>query len=1190
MRRRKTGSQAAKARRSKMLKRGAPKTARLRTPVSKDTTVARLAHERDDALHQQAATAEILKLISSSPADTQPVFDAIVQSGLKLFPGAAIFIALPDGNQLRTAAFAETDPVRAKAWNRRWPVPLTREYFHGVAFLDRKILDIPDGRKAPPELAAGAKNFLPSGYRAVTVMPLMRGRTAIGTLSVVRLAPGKLSDRQVAALRTYADQAVIAIENTRLLNELRHRTDDLSESLEQQTATSDILKVISGTPGELEPVFQAILENATRICEAKFGVLFRTEANGLRCVAMHGAPKAYAEERRRNPVIRPDPPTVLGHAVATKRPAQIADIREETQSSDMPSGHTGAYIAKLAGARTVLAVPMLKDNVLIGVIIIFRQEVRRFTEKQTELLVSFAAQAVIAIENARLLNELRQRTDDLSESLEQQTATSEVLQVISSSPGHLEPVFNAMLENDVQICAARFGSLVLLEGDTYRRAALYNAPAAFLEQQTTNPVRPLTESPTLTRVAKTRKAIQVSDMLAEHPEEAIAKFGRARTVLCVPMLRDDRVVGAFSIYRHEVRSFTEKQTELVQNFAAQAVIAIENARLLNELRQRTDDLSESLEQQTATSAVLKVISSTPGELEPVFEAMLENAVRICEAKFGAMYNYENNAFRVVAMHGAAPASFVEARQRHPLVPVIPGTTLGRVAETNQAVQIADVQAEPAYRGSQAHMAGVEMGGLRTVLSVPMLKEGMLIGTFNLFRLEVRPFTDKQIELVKNFAAQAVIAIENARLLNELRQRTDDLTESLEYQTATGDILRVISSSPTDVAPVFSAIAESAVKLCDGQFSFVVRFDGDFMHYGASHGLSEKGLEAFKRATGRRADQETAAGRAILTGAIVQIPDVQQDPNYRTGAIVAQAVAYRSIMGVPLLHEGQTIGAIAVARAPAGLFSERQVALLKTFANQAVIAIENVRLFDEVQKRTDDLSESLEQQTATSDVLRVISSSPGDLEPVFSAILKNAMQVCEARFGFMYRHDGNEWKVMTFQCDVPAYADIVQKAQYGPQSLIGRVASTKQVVQILDLAATQRYAERDPLAVAAVEIGHVRTMLGVPVTKDNEVKNAIFLYRQEVRPFTDKQIDLVKNFAAQAVIAIENARLLNELRQRTGDLSESLEQQTATSEILEVISNSPTDTQPAFDAIVRSGLKLFPDAVVTISLPDRDLIK
>ena len=406
MKRRKTGRKTANS-------RNARKATRRPTVAAKDTTVAQLARDRDEALHQQAATAEILKLIRSSPADTQPVFDAIVQSGLKLFPGAAMFIALPDGDTLRAAAFAEADPVRAKAWARRWPVPLTREYFHGVALLDRKILDIPDGRKAPPELAVGAKNFLPSGYRAVTIMPMMRGHTAIGTISVVRLAPGKLSKRQVAALKTYADQAVIAIENTRLLSELR-------ESLQQQTATADVLKVISSSPGDLAPVFETMLENATRICEAQFGTLYRAEGDGVRCVGMHNAPKAFVEERRRNPVIRPNPATVFGRALATKRPAQIADIRDEIQSSNVPSGYTGTQLANLAGARTVLAVPMLKDDELIGGILIFRQEVREFTDKQIELVSNFAAQAVIAIENARLLNELR-------ESLQQQTATADVL-------------------------------------------------------------------------------------------------------------------------------------------------------------------------------------------------------------------------------------------------------------------------------------------------------------------------------------------------------------------------------------------------------------------------------------------------------------------------------------------------------------------------------------------------------------------------------------------------------------------------------------------------------------------------------------------------------------------------------------------------------------------------------------------
>src|SRR5262245_43075599 len=277
MKRRKTGRKTANA-------RTARKATRRPTAAAKDTTVAHLTRERDDALHQQAATAEILKLIRNSPADTQPVFDAIVQSGLKLFPGAAMFIALPDGDKLRATAFAATDPDHAKLWRSRWPIPLTREYMHSAAFLDRKVVDIPDARQPPPELAVGAKNFLPTGYRAVTIVPLMRGRTAIGTISVVRLAPGKLSKRQVAALKTYADQAVIAVENTRMLNELRHRTDDLSESLDRQTATSEILKVISSTPGELEPVFQAILENATQICEAQFGALYRTADDGVRCV------------------------------------------------------------------------------------------------------------------------------------------------------------------------------------------------------------------------------------------------------------------------------------------------------------------------------------------------------------------------------------------------------------------------------------------------------------------------------------------------------------------------------------------------------------------------------------------------------------------------------------------------------------------------------------------------------------------------------------------------------------------------------------------------------------------------------------------------------------------------------------------------------------------------------------------
>jgi GAF domain-containing protein len=408
-RRNKTGGKAAKAQRPKTWKRGsAPKIAgRPSSPISNiDTDVARLTRERDEALERQ--TAEILGAISGSPTDTQPVFDAIVQSGLKLFPNAATTIVLPDGDQMQAVAIADKDSKREKAWRRRFPSVLNRTQMHGTAILDCKVIDFPDVKEqVTGPMAPGAVNFLASGYRAITIMPMIRGKTAIGAISVVRVAPGPLSEKQRELLRTFAAQAVIAIENTRLLNELR-------ESLQQQTATADVLKVISRSPGQLEPVFKAMLENAVRICEAKFGILFLSEGDAFRTVALHGAPPAYAEARWREPVFRPNPGMASGRVARTKQPVQIADIRAEPAYTGDPQRFA---ILELAGARTMLNVPMLKEDELVGQIAIYRQEVRPFTDKQIELVQNFAAQAVIAIENARLLNELRQSTAELTQSL-----------------------------------------------------------------------------------------------------------------------------------------------------------------------------------------------------------------------------------------------------------------------------------------------------------------------------------------------------------------------------------------------------------------------------------------------------------------------------------------------------------------------------------------------------------------------------------------------------------------------------------------------------------------------------------------------------------------------------------------------------------------------------------------------------
>jgi two-component system, NtrC family, sensor kinase len=563
-------------------------------------------------------------------------------------------------------------------------------------------------------------------------------------------------------------------------------------------------------------------------------------------------------------------------------------------------------------------------------------------------------------------------------------------------------------------------------------------------------------------------------------------------------------------------------------------------RLAAALARRDSDYNERIEHQAATIDVLLAMSASPEDPQPVFDLISVRARDICGAYGVTVCEFDGSLLHWRAATGISedPAVREAAKAAFPTPPTR-DMAAGRAILNRAIVHIRDHETEPGLRRFSLTV--------KSSVVVPLMRGGVPIGTLQMGSRERGGFSDTQVELLKTFAEQAVIAIGSAETYRTLQTRTTDLQESLQFQTATAEVLRVIASSPTDVKPVLTGIVESACKLCEASDAYLALKDGDHLVFQTQHGLIPV---AWKR---RPINRQWPAGRAVVDGKSVHLLDVLagEGDEFPDGREIARHDGARTVLTVPLMREGEGIGVIILRRTEVLPFTDKQIALLQTFADQAVIAIGNVRLFDEVQAKTRDLEAALEQESAGSEVLKLISMSSGDLEPVFQKLLESATRLCGAELGIMNLLSGGMVRQVSFYNMPEVYVSEWSGKPYPPhpESVMGTVMRTRQAVHVDDLRTRPAYSAGNPAVVALSDIAGARTYVGVPMLQRDELVGMISIYRREVRPFDEKQVQLVERFASQAVIALENARLLNELRERTHQLSRSLENLRATQDRL-----------------------------------------